>query len=72
MNLKNLAWILGLGNKNHEGPGIPRGTMMEIRAVQFLMLVILIVLGGWFWMKKEERKIYSRPPEANSPAVVRP
>ena len=52
--------IFGLGHKDQTGPGLPRGLVMEIRAVALVLLLLAIFLGGWFWMKSEEKAVYVR------------
>lgn len=52
--------ILGVKHKDQTGPGLPRGLVMEIRAVALVLVLLAIFLGGWFWMKNEEKEVYVR------------
>ena len=40
--------ILGVRHKDQTGPGLPRGLVMEIRAVALVLVLLAIFLGGWF------------------------
>jgi len=53
-----LKILLGFRDENLTGPGIPRGQVIELRAVGLALLVLALLAVGWFWKKKEEKEIY--------------
>ena len=55
-----LKILLGFRDENLTGPGIPRGLVIELRAVGVALLVLALLAVGWFWKKKEEKEIYVR------------
>lgn len=63
--------ILGLGKKDQTGPGLPRGLVMEIRAVALVLLLLGLLLTGWFWLRNEERAAYVRQSLEKFPKVER-
>ena len=53
-----LKILLGFRDENLTGPGIPRGRVMEMRAVALALLVLAFLAVGWLWKQKEEKEVY--------------
>lgn len=53
-----LRIIIGLRKKSQTGPGVPRGLVMELRAVAVVALGIALGLAGWWWGKHLEKQAY--------------
>ena len=45
-------------NRDSQGPGVPRGQVIEVRAVLLVALSILLGLGAWWGMQQMEKLAY--------------
>lgn len=52
--------ILGVRHKDQTGPGLPRGLVMELRAVMIVLILLGLFLAGWWWARIEEKEAYGR------------
>ena len=44
--------------KDGFGPGMPRGVVMEIRAILFFSLLLVAIFSFWLWSGHEEKQVY--------------
>jgi polyferredoxin len=56
-----LKFFFGSRSARHKGSGVPSGRLLEVRAVFFLLIALLLGIAGWTWMKKAENYSYASP-----------
>jgi polyferredoxin len=56
-----LKFLIGSRAVRHKGSGVPSGRLLEVRAVFFFLIVLLLGVAGWTWMKKAENYSYTSP-----------
>lgn len=56
--MKTLGQILRKKHRDPQGPGLPRGLLMEIRAIFFLGWLILAGFAVWWGMQQLEKREY--------------
>ena len=66
-----LKILLGFRDENLTGQGIPRGLVMELRAIGLALLALTLLAGAWLWMKKEEKKVYLQQKSEQEGAIQR-
>lgn len=53
--------LIGSRSVRHKGSGVRNGVLLEVRAVFFLLIALLLGIAGWTWMKKAENYSYASP-----------
>ena len=53
--------LIGSRSARHKGAGVPSGRLLEVRAVFFFLIALLLGIAGWTWMKKAENYSYASP-----------
>jgi polyferredoxin len=60
-DVQQLKSLIGSRSARHKGSGVPSGRLLEVRAVFFLLIALLLGIAGWSWMKKVENYSYVSP-----------
>jgi hypothetical protein len=60
-DVEQLKSLIGSRSARHKGSGVPSGRLLEVRAVFFLLIALLLGIAGWTWMKKAENYSYASP-----------
>ena len=60
-SMEFLKFLIGSRSARHKGSGVPSGRLLEVRAVFFLLIALLLGIAGWTWMKKAENYSYASP-----------
>lgn len=47
-----------MGRRNHNGAGLPKGFILEMRLLFVGILLVTLFLTSWFWIQKKERESY--------------
>ena len=61
--VKVVSQLLGRRPRDPQGAGLPRGRLMEVRAVISVALAILIGMGLWWGQKQLEKQAYLSGPK---------
>ena len=54
-----LRLLFGAKKVRHQGAGVPKGQLLEYRAIVILLVTLLVGFGSWIWMKRVERYSYT-------------
>ena len=59
---EGLEIILGRKKKDHSGPGLPRGLVMEVRAVLIVLFGLALIFFLTLWANHQEKQVYLNSP----------